>query len=477
MTILLTLILYFLLLLLVSTIARQKGGNDSFFRGRRQSPWYLVAFGMVGASISGISLLSVPGMALTSQMSYLQMCLGFIPGYLVVAFVLLPLYYKLNLTSIYGYLEMRFGHQSHRSASLVFLICKMTGAAVKFYAVCYLLHQYVMAGFGLPFWATALMVLTMIWLYTRKGGVGTLVYTDTLQTICLTLCITLLLGGILSRMDLSLTGALERISTSGMDKVFFLDDLTSPRHFLKQFLSGLFVVVVMTGLDQDMMQKNLTCKTLRDAQKDMCSYSLLFVPINFLLLVIGILLALHCKDLGMALPEKGDDLMSGFVASGDMGQWMLIFLMLGVSAASFSSADSSLTAITTVMCVDILKKPGSERTRRITHLLVCLMFLLVVLLCHALTSGSLLDTVYTLCGYTYGPLLGLFTFGLMTRRKALDKAVPYIVVLSPLISYLISWMLKSLYGYTTGYELLLLNGTLTFLLLFLTSRREEITNS
>jgi Na+/proline symporter len=436
----------------------------------------MVAFGMVGASISGVTFVSVPGMVLSSQMTYLQVCLGFIVGYLAVAFVLLPVYYRLNLTSIYMYLGQRLGHYSYQTGAWFFLLSKMVGAAIKFYVVCMVLQKFVFDALGVPFVVSVLMLVLLIWLYTRKGGVRTLVFTDVFQTLCLFTALLLIIYMVMRQMDFSFSDMLNAVYTDGRSRIFEFDDWASPQYFWKQFLSGVFIVIVMTGLDQDMMQKNLTCRTLHEAQKDMCSYGVAFVPVNMLFLALGVLLAQLFESQGVALPEKGDQLLIMFV-SGDLlplaSNFLPLLFTLGIVAASFSSADSALTSLTTSYCVDIRKKDHDEQLRKQSHLVICLLFATMIILFHLLNNKSLIDAIYTIVSYTYGPLLGLFAFGLFTKRLVNDKWTPVVCVLSPCVCYAVDCVAQMLWGYHFGYELLMLNGLLAFLGLWLLSRSAE----
>lgn len=462
MVIILTILAYFAVLLLFSRLTSRQANNNTFYRGDRRSPWYMVAFGMVGASISGITFVSVPGMAMMSGMTYLQMCLGFIVGYFLVAFVLLPVYYRYNLTTIYTYLLHRLGNRSYKTGASFFLLSKMTGAAVRFFVVCFILQHFVLDNIGVPFWLTVPSMVLLIWLYTRKGGIKTLVWTDTFQTLCMFAALLLIIYKVTEQLGLTPTEAIAAISHDEHSRIFVFDDWVSRQNFWKQFLSGIFVVIVMTGLDQDMMQKNLTCKTLREAQKDMCSYGFAFVPANLLFLSLGVLLMMLANSQGMALPEKPDDLLSMFAASGVLGSMVTVFFTIGVVAASFSSADSALTALTTSVCVDIFGRDEDETLRKKVHLAVALIFMLFIIGFGALNSTSVIDAIYILCSYTYGPLLGLFAFGLMTHRKVNDSWVPWICIASPLICFAIDTLTMQLTGYKFGYELLMLNGALTF---------------
>lgn len=461
MTIILTVLTYFVALFALSRLTSRRATNETFYRADRRSPWYMVAFGMVGASISGVTFVSVPGMVLASQMTYLQLCLGFILGYVTVALVLLPLYYRLNLTTIYTYLGQRLGRRSYQTGAWFFLLSKMTGAAVKFYVVCMILQRFVFDGVGVPFWLNAALMVLLIWLYTHRGGIKTLVVTDTFQTLCLFTALLLIIYKVTAALGMSVGEAARTVADSPMSRVFVLDDWRSPQNFWKQFLSGAFIVFVMTGLDQDMMQKNLTCKTLREAQKDMCTYGVAFVPVNLLFLSLGVLLTL------LGGQGRGDDLLPDYVAHA--GTLVSILFTLGILAASFSSADSALTSMTTSFCVDICGRPHDEPLRKRTHMAMCLLFVLFILIFRYVNGTSLIDAIYVMVSYTYGPLLGLFTFGLFTRRRPADRAVPAICVASPLVCYAVETLAMSRWNYRFGYELLMLNGLLTFAGLWLSS--------
>ena len=472
MTILIIILAYFAILFGISRLTSKKADNSTFYRANRRAPWYMVAFGMIGASISGVTFVSVPGMVLTSQMTYLQMCLGFIVGYLVIAFVLLPLYYRLNVTTIYTYLGQRLGQRSYLTGASFFLLSKMTGAAVRFYVVCIILQQFVFSPAGIPFAVNVVVMVLLIWLYTRRGGIGTLVFTDSFQTLCLFTALILIILSVIDQMHLSVSEAITTIANSEMSRVFVFDDWMSPHNFWKQFLSGVFVAIVMTGLDQDMMQKNLTCKTLRDAQKDMCTYGMAFVPANLLFLSLGILLAILA---GGEVTMKGDALLPTYIQScSDLSpltaHLLPLFFAIGIVAASFSSADSALTSLTTCFCVDICRQPDNEALRKKMHVVMCGFFMLFILLFRQLNSTSLIDAIYILASYTYGPLLGLFTFGLFTKRQPNDRLVPYICIASPLLCYALDIMVQHVWDYRFGYELLMLNGLLTFVGLYFTRK-------
>jgi len=399
-------------------------------------------------------------------MTYLQMCMGFILGYVVVAFVLLPLYYRLNLTSIYAYLGQRLGQRSHKTGSWLFLLSKMTGAAVRFYVVCIILQRFVFEPQGVPFAVTTVILVLLIWLYTRTGGIKTLVWTDSFQTLCLFTALLLIIYKVAADLGLSMESVVGAVDSNTLSRVFVWDDWASKQNFWKQFLSGIFVVLVMTGVDQDMMQKNLTCKTLRGAQKDMCTYGIAFLPANLLFLSLGVLLTMWYQQHGLALPANGDDLLPAYIQTATNVQCSMFnvqcLFVLGIVAASFSSADSALTSLTTIYCVDIMERKDDERLRKRTHIAVCAVFVLFILLFKTVNSTSLIDAIYIICGYTYGPLLGLFAYGLLTKRPVNDRLVPYIAIASPLLCYVIEYAVSQTTGYHFGYELLMMNGLLTF---------------
>lgn len=471
MTIVITILVYFCALLGFSRLTARRSDNDTFFRANRRSPWYMVAFGMVGASISGVTFVSVPGMVAATDMTYLQTCMGFIVGYFVVAYVLLPIYYRYDLTTIYSYLCLRLGRRSYLSGASFFLLSKMTGAAARFYVVCIILQRFVFDGMGIPFAVTVPLMVALIWLYTRRGGVKTLVWTDSFQTLCMFAALILIIVHVMGALDMDLPTAVHAVSANVHSKVFVFDDWLSRQNFFKQFLSGVFIVVVMTGLDQDMMQKNLTCKTLHEAQKDMCSYGFAFLPANLLFLSLGILLTLLAGQMGVS--ATGDDLLPAFAASGLLGNTVVVLFTIGIVAASFSSADSALTALTTSFCVDLCGRSADERLRRRAHVGIAVVFMVFILLFRIFNNTSLIDAIYVMCSYTYGPLLGMFAFALLTRRAVADRWVPYIVVASPVICWVIESLTTALTTYRFGYELLMLNGALTFAGLWAVSRRTK----
>ena len=468
MVIIVAVLFYFALLFAISRWTSRRATNTTFYRADCRSPWYMVAFGMIGASISGVTFVSVPGMVLHTQMTYLQMCMGFILGYVVVAFGLLPLYYRLNLTSIYGYLGQRLGRRSYKTGASFFLLSKMMGAAVRFYVVCIILQRFVFDPMGVPFVLTVVGMVMLIWLYTRHGGMKTLVWTDSFQTLCLFVALLLIIYKVTKDLGLTMGEAVTMIDKNALSRVFVFDDWVSKQYFWKQFASGVFIVLVMTGVDQDMMQKNLTCKTLRGAQKDMCTYGVAFLPANLLFLSLGVLLAMWAQQSGLSLPANGDDLLPTYVSQA--GMLVMVLFTLGIVAASFSSADSALTSLTTIYCVDIKERAADEGLRKRVHLAMCGLFVLFIMLFKTVNSTSLIDAVYIIASYTYGPLLGLFAYGLLTHKEVNDRWVPYIAIASPLLCYAIDWGTGQMTGYHFGYELLMLNALITFVGLWISRR-------
>ena len=476
--ILLTLLVYFGILMLVAKLTSRRADNDAFFRGNRKSPWYIVAFGMVGASLSGVTFVSVPGMVRSIDMTYMQTCLGFFVGYLIIAHLLLPLYYKLNLTTIYSYLNERIGRYSYKTGASFFLLSKIIGAAARLYLVCLILQNYVFDDLNIPFSLSVIGIVLLIWLYTRKSGIKTIVWTDSLQTFCLLAALGLILYNVGSQMNLGLGGMMQTVADSNYSSIFVLDDWTSKQNFFKQFLSGIFITIVMTGLDQDMMQKNLSCRNLKEAQKNMYAYGISFVPVNLLFLSLGALLLIFASQSGLALPEKSDDILPFFAAEGRLGIVTMIFFTIGIVAAAFSSADSALTALTTSFCIDILgvertNKKDAEKARKWVHFFISVVFIGFILLFKAANNDSIIDAIYTIASYTYGPLLGLFAFGLFTQMRPRDKFVPWVAIASPFVCYAIDRAVNQATGYQFGYEMLMFNGLLTFVGLTLLSIRNK----
>ena len=478
MRILVTIICYFAVLLLIARLTgkgKKSSSDAAFFRGENRSPWYIVSFGMIGASISGVTFVSVPGMVRSMDMTYMQTVFGFFFGYLVVAHVLLPMYYRLNLTSIYSYLGTRIGVQTYRTGAFFFLLSRMLGTAAKLYLVCLILHTYVFGHMGIPFWAIAAGSVALVWGYTHKSGIKTIVWTDTLQTFCLIAALISIIYFTIQKLDTGDGGIM--IGNSPHSRVFVFDDWMSRQNFFKQFLSGIFIVIVMTGLDQDMMQKNLSCKNLREAQKNMYCYGFSFIPLNLLFLCLGILLLTLAGQMNLALPEVNDDILPLFATQGYLGQTVLVLFTIGIIAAAFRNSDSALTAMTTSVCVDLLRtdrdvEEVALRRRGKVHITLSVILVFFICLVEALNSKSVIDAIYIIASYTYGPLLGMFAFGLFTRRRTRDRWVPFIAVASPILCYALDRFAMQSYGYKFGYELLMLNGMLTFAGMYALSSKE-----
>jgi Na+/proline symporter len=473
-TILLIIAGYFGLLMLISWISgRRATDNEAFFTGNRQSPWWIVAIGMVGASVSGVSFVSVPGMVGVIQFSYLQTVLGFFVGYVIIANVLLPLYYRLGLTSIYTYLGQRFGDKSYTTGASFFLLSKTIGAAARLYVVSLILQRMVFDALNVPFYLTVLIILVLIWLYTFRSGIKSIVWTDTLQTIVMVVALCWMLYALMQQLNVDVAGVSALLSQSDLARVFVFDDWVSKQHFVKQFFSGIFIAIVMTGLDQDMMQKNLTCRNLRDAKKNMYWYGIAFLPFNFLFLILGFLMVQFAMQQGVVLPVRGDEILP-FFALNHFPQTVFLIFIIGMIAAAFSSADSALTALTTSFTVDILRMDHvndnrAKRIRMIIHGSIAVLFIGIILIFKELNNSSVIDAIYVVVSYTYGPLLGMFSFGLFTKLKARDKWVPFIAVASPVICFFADFFIQKYTGYAFGYELLLLNGGLTFTGLYISS--------
>ncbi|HHT22972.1 MAG TPA: sodium:solute symporter [Bacteroidales bacterium] len=475
-SVLIIIAVYFAVLLLIShLVSRKSSGNDAFFRANRQSPWWVVAIGMIGTSISGVTFVSVPGMVREVSFGYMQMVLGFFFGYVVIAKVLLPLYYKLNLTTIYTYLEQRFGKRTYKTGASFFLLGKTIGASARLYIVAIILQQTVFNAWNVPFWVTVCCTVLLIWLYTHRSGIKTVIWTDTIQTLIMISALVLIIFQVMKQINLPTKEIFAALRNSSTTDIFVFDDWQSRQFFWKQFLSGVFIPIVMTGLDQDMMQKNLTIRTLKDAQKNMYWYGIMFVLINFLFLTLGAMLLMLATQNGIVLPQTSDEILPLF-ATQYLGNTVYVLFIIGIIAAAFSSADSALAALTTSFSVDILgvEKLNNEekavKLRRKIHILISLSFIVIILIFKAINDKSVIDAIYTIVSYTYGPLLGLYAFGLFTKRQANDKMVPYIAVFSPIFCYTLNLISKNYWGYAFGYELLMLNGLITFALLFVNGK-------
>ena len=469
-TILLLMSAYFGLLMLVSWRMGKQSGNDAFFTANRKAPWYVVSIGMIGSSISGLSIVSVPGMVAGNSFLYMQTVFGFFVGYIILAKVLLPVYYKLESPSIYVYLLDRFGKNSYKTGAWFFLLSKSIGASARVYVVVLVLHEFLLKELGVSFPITAALVILLIWLYTFRSGNKTIVWTDLLQTLFMIAALILILLVFAKGLDLDGKGIWDTVRASDQSRIFEWHDWSSKQHFFKQFFSGIFIVLVMTGLDQEMIQKNKTIRRLDQAQRNMYWYGFMFIPINLLLLVTGVLMYHFANKNGLTLPDSPDSILPVLITQHMGNAFAVLLLVVGIVSATFSGADSSMTAITTSFCVDILEKENNERIRRMVHILVAILFVVFILLFRALNSLTLIDAIYTIASYTYGPLLGMFAFGLFTKRKTMDKRVPAIALASPLLCYCIQWVAAG-FGYHFGYELLMLNGLFTFTGLWISSNR------
>ncbi len=471
MYVLIVIVAYLGLLMLISYLTSRKGtNNDAFFRANRSSKWYIVAFGMIGTSISGVTFISVPGLVRGIDMTYMQMVMGFFSGYLIIAYVLLPLYYKLNLTTIYGYLDTRFGRNTYKTGAWFFLLSKIVGAAARLYLVAFILQSLVFNALGVPFLVTVIGIILIIWLYSFKSGIKTIIWTDWLQTLLFITALVLIIWQLASQMGLDFGGVVTAVKESPHSRIFEFESWSSTQNFFKQFFSGMFITIVMTGLDQDQMQKNLTCKNLKDAQKNVISYGFAFVPMNFLFLSLGVLLLLFAQQNSILLPDVADNILP-MLASEYMGPTILGIFIVGIVAAAFSSADSALASLTTSFCVDILGMKNSEgskelekknvRTRRITHVVMSVLFIGIIMIIYYIGADSIIDAIYRMASYTYGPLLGFYVAGLYTKLKPVDKYVPYIAIAAPILCFVLELTLMSVYNYKMGYEMLLINGALT----------------
>ena len=480
-------IAYTILLFLIAHISSRKSNNKSFFTGNRKSPWFVVAYGMIGASLSGVTFMSVPGGVYSGQFTYFGIVLGYIIGYAVIAFLLLPLYYKLNLTSIYSYLGINFGKSSEKTGALLFIISRLIGSAIRMYLVVFVLYEFVFKSWGIPFWIPAVLFIVIILFYTFKGGVKTVVWTDTLQTTFLLLAALMTVIVILKTLNISF-GELMSISTERGYTKLFETDWSHSKFFVKQILSGAFITITMTGLDQDMMQKNLTCKSLRDAQKNVMTSSFFFVLVNILFMSLGAALIYYAQETGFQLPtnESGvvvnDKIFPAIAFS--LNKLTSVVFIIGLIAAGYSSADGTLTALTTTFCYDFLHFDNNKKIteddkvkyRKFIHIGFALLYLLVIIIFRPFHNESLIDKIFEIAGYTYGPLLGLYSFGLFVKnRKPIDKYVPVIAISSPIISYILNLYSKELFfGYQFGFEILIVNGLLTFVALLLTSKKTII---
>ena len=460
---------YFLILFTISYIAGRKADNEGFFVGNRKSAWYVVAFAMIGSSISGVTFVSVPGMVGISNFSYLQMVLGFVTGQIIIAFVLIPLFYRMNLVSIYEYLENRFGTSSYKTGAWFFFISKILGAAVRLYLVCLTLQLLVFEPFHMPFIMNVILTVALVWLYTFRGGVKSLIWTDSLKTFCLIVSVVLCIYYIATDLKLSFTEMLSTVSDSALSHMFFFDNVNDKRYFFKQFLAGVFTMIAMTGLDQDMMQRNLSCKNFKDSQKNMITSGISQFFIILLFLMLGVLLYTFTSHQGITNPAKSDELFPMIATGGYFPIIVGILFIIGLISSAYSAAGSALTALTTSFTVDILGIKGKtedtiRKTRKKVHVGMAIVMGIVIFIFNLLNNTSVIDAVYILASYTYGPILGLFAFGILTKRQVRDRYIPLVSILSPILCFILQKNSETwFHGYQFSYELLIFNALFTFI--------------
>jgi Na+/proline symporter len=461
--------------MLISFLTNKGGTNAEFFKANRQSPWYLVAFGMIGASLSGVTFISVPGWVEASQFSYFQVVLGYTVGYAVIGLVLLPLYYKLNLTSIYTYLDGRFGRYSYKTGASFFILSRIVGASFRLYLVAVVLQNLIFDGLNVPFWATVTITILLIWLYTFKSGIKTIVWTDTLQTLFMLIAVGVTIVYVSEDLGINSENIFSYLADSNLSKMFFFEDWKSGDFFWKQFISGAFISIVMTGLDQDMMQKNLTCRNLKDAQKNMFWFTIVLTIVNFVFLALGLLLTVYAQQNGVDAHK--DQLFPELATQGYFGIGVAIVFILGLIAAAYSSADSALTSLTTSFSIDILdiEKRYSEKkqvvVRKTIHVIMSLVLIITIILFkYVIADATVIAKLFTFAGYTYGPLLGLYAFGLFSKWKVKDKLVPIVALATPILGYVISINSLKWFGFEFNFFILVLNGALTYLGLVLIRR-------
>ncbi len=466
--------LYFLMLIVISFLTSKGNANSTFFMANRQSKWYVVAFGMIGASLSGVTFISVPGWVGASNFLYMQIVLGYLLGYVVVANVLLPLYYKLNLTSIYTYLKVRFGDSAYKTGASFFLLSRVIGASFRLYLVASVLQFSIFTPLGIPFFVTVGITILLIWIYTFRGGIATIIWTDTLQTLFMLTAVVLTIVYISKSLDLTAGGLFDTVMGSSYAEMFNFSDWQSPQFFLKQFLSGAFITIVMTGLDQDMMQKNLTCKNLKEAKKNMFWFSLTLVPVNLLFLILGALLFIYAQKNGIAIPEKADLLYPTIALESGLPVFVGVTFIIGLIASAYSSADSALTSLTTSFSIDILnikeRKTEAEqiKVRKKVHIAFSVILAVTIIIFDIISNDSIIKLLFDAAGYTYGPLLGIYAFGLFTKYKINDRKTPFVLIIAPILTFLIKY--ATIYyetAYQIGFELLIINGIITFIGLFL----------
>lgn len=475
--VLITIFAYFIVLYSISYAVGRRADSQGFFVGNRRSPWFVVAFAMIGSMISGVTFISVPGMVAASGFSYLQMVLGFVVGQLLIAYVLVPLFYRMNVVSIYEYLETRFGIASYRTGAWFFFISKMLGAAVRLFLVCVVLQLLVFEPLHLPFVLNVVFTVGLVWLYTFRGGVKSLIWTDTLKTVCLVVSVVLCIYYIAWGLHLDLGGLWQTIRGSEMSQMFFFDDVNDKRYFFKQFLAGVFTVIAMNGLDQDMMQRNLSCRNSRDSQKNMITSGIAQFFVNALFLMLGVLLYVYASAYGIAIPAKSDELFPWIATQGYFPGIVGILFVVGLISSAYSAAGSALTALTTSFTVDILGVKGKSEEqvshlRKRVHIGMAVVMGVVIFIFNVLNNTSVIDAVYTLASYTYGPILGLFAFGLSVKTPVRDRYIPLVAIVSPILCFILDRHSQAWFGgYSFSYELLILNALFTYIGLLLLIRR------
>ena len=475
-----TILGYIALLFTVAYISGRRADNEGFFVGNRSSSWWMVMFAMVGAAMSGVTFVSVPGMVATSGFSYFQMVLGFMTGYFVIAFVLIPLFYRMKLVSIYGYLEQRFGVGAYKTGAWFFFISKLLGASVRLFLICVVLQLLLFEPYGLPFWLNALVTVLLVLLYTFQGGVKSLIWTDTLKTLCLILSIALSIWFVVQRLDMSLVDMVATVKGSENSRIFFFDDITDRRYFFKQFLAGLFSVIAMTGLDQDMMQRSLACKNYKDSQKNLVVSTILQTTIIFVLLVLGVILYTFAERMGITLPAGTDNMFPTVATSPTMPIVVGVLFILGLVSSTYSAAGSALTALTTSFTIDVLggtKRFDDQRLTKVrkgVHIAMAVAMFVVICALHHMGSSNVIDAVYTLASYTYGPILGLFAFGIFTKWSVKGRYVGIVAVVAPLLCFVLQQNSERWFGgYKFSYELLIVNALITFIGLILLIKRDK----
>ncbi|WP_111709482.1 sodium:solute symporter [Lutibacter citreus] len=466
-------IIYFCVLLLIAYFTGKNDSNDTFFKANKKSPWYVVAFGMIGASLSGVTFISVPGWVQSSQFSYMQIVIGYLFGYFVIAYVLIPIYYKIKVTSIYEYLKHRFGPTSHKTGAFFFFISRVLGASFRLFLVASVLQYFIFDAWNVPFEVTVILSILLIWVYTFKGGIKTIVWTDTLQTLFMLIAVVSTIFIILNNLNWSISDLLASSEFEKYSKIIFTDDFNSKKHLVKSFLGGMFIAIAMTGLDQDMMQKNLTCKNTKEAQWNVLSLGFVLILVNFVFLTLGALLFIYAEKMGIKVPVvdgsiKTDLLFPEIALNGNLGSSIGIVFILGLIAAAYSSADSALTSLTTSYCIDFLDIENKEKSkqkaiRKRTHIVISAVLVIVIIIFKYVLEDNVISSVLQVASYTYGPLLGLFAFGIFTKINIKDNLVWAIALISVIVTYILNSYSAQLFnGYIFGYELLIVNGLITF---------------